>query len=68
MVSEAKMFKECGQRRRTTEAYLSYKLTKWAFGSGELKMGETCDKYQHNIRMFLNICINCWKVSHFMPI
>ena len=25
-------------RRRTTEAYLSYKLTKWAFGSGELKM------------------------------
>ena len=24
-------------RRRTTEAYLSYKLTKWTFGSGELK-------------------------------
>ena len=23
---------------RTMEAYLSYKLTKWAFGSGELKM------------------------------
>ena len=23
--------------RRMTEAYLSYKLTKWAFGSGELK-------------------------------
>ena len=23
--------------RRTTKAYLSYKLTKWAFGSGELK-------------------------------
>ena len=23
--------------RWTTEAYLSYKLTKWAFGSGELK-------------------------------
>ena len=39
VVSEEKMFKECG--RRTTddvEAYLSYKLTKWAFGSGELKM------------------------------
>ena len=34
VVSEEKMFKECG--RRTTEAYLSYKLTKWAFGSGEL--------------------------------
>ena len=37
VVSEEKMFKECG-RRRTTEADLSYKLTKWAFGSGELKM------------------------------
>ena len=24
--------------RRTTEAYLSYKLTKWAFGSGKLKI------------------------------
>ena len=24
-------------RWRTTEAYRSYKLTKWAFGSGELK-------------------------------
>ena len=43
VVSEEKMFKECGQRntddddgRWTTEAYLSYKLTKWAFGSGEL--------------------------------
>ena len=37
VVSE-EMFKECGQRRwRTTEVYLSYKLTKWAFGSGELK-------------------------------
>ena len=36
VVSEEKMFKECG-RRRTTEAYLSYKLTKWAFGSGKLK-------------------------------
>ena len=37
VVSEEKMFMECG-RRCTTEAYLSYKLTKWAFGSGELKM------------------------------
>ena len=34
VVSEEKMFKECG-RRRTTEAYISYKLTKWAFGSGD---------------------------------
>ena len=25
-----------GRRRRTTEAYLSYKLTKWPFGSDEL--------------------------------
>ena len=38
--------KECGRRRttynphRTTEAALSYKLTKLAFGSGELKMEE----------------------------
>ena len=24
--------------RRATEAYLSYKLTKWAFGSAELNM------------------------------
>ena len=45
VVSKEKMFKECGRRRtstdddvrQTTEAYLSYKLTKWAFGSGELK-------------------------------
>ena len=28
--------RECG-RRRTTESYLSYKLTKCSFGSGELK-------------------------------
>ena len=34
---EVKMFKDCG-RRRTTEAYLSYKLTIWAFGSGGLKI------------------------------
>ena len=50
VVSEEKMFKECGRRRtttaddddvrRTTEAYLFYKLTKWAFGSGELKNWE----------------------------
>ena len=40
VVSEEKMFKECG-RRRTTEAYLSYKLTIWAFGSGVLKSGDT---------------------------
>ena len=26
-----------GRRQRTAEAYLSYKLTKCAFGSGELK-------------------------------
>ena len=31
MVSEEKMFKEF------KESYLSFKLTKWAFGSGELK-------------------------------
>ena len=48
VVSEEKMFKECGRRkktyttddddvRRTMKAYLSYKLTKWAFGSGDLK-------------------------------
>ena len=37
VVSEEKMFKECGRWRRTMEAYSSYKLTKWAFGSGELK-------------------------------
>ena len=35
VVSDEKMFKECG-RRRTTEAYLSYKLTKQAFGPDEL--------------------------------
>ena len=28
LVLEEKMFKECGRRRRTTEAYLSNKLTK----------------------------------------
>ena len=30
VVSEEKSFKKCGRRRRTTEAYLSCKLTKWA--------------------------------------
>ena len=30
-----------GRRRRTTEAYLSYKLIKWAFGSGELIMRQS---------------------------
>ena len=35
--------------RRTTESYLSYKLTKWAFGSGELKMRkpETNTVFEH---------------------
>ena len=38
VVSGVKMFKEC--RRRTTDdgAYLSYKLTKSPFGSGELNL------------------------------
>ena len=35
VVSE-EMFKEC--EWSTTEAYLSHKLTKWAFDPGELKM------------------------------
>ena len=39
VVSEEKMFKECG-RRTMTEAYLSYKLTIWALGSGELMILE----------------------------
>ena len=47
------MFKECGRRRtttyddgrQTTETYLSYKLTIWAFGSGELKIKSVFDKY-----------------------
>ena len=39
VVSEEKMFKECGRRwRMTTDDYLSYKLTKWACASGELKI------------------------------
>ena len=43
VVSEEKMFRRVWTTtdddnvRRTTEAYLSYKLTKSAFGSGELK-------------------------------
>ena len=39
VVSEEKMFKECGRRRRTTTdngGLPIYKLTKRAFGSGEL--------------------------------
>ena len=36
VVSEEKKFKECGGRRHTMEAYLSYKLTKWAFRSGDV--------------------------------
>ena len=45
VVSEEKMFKKCGWQQTTpTEAYLSYKLTKWAFGSGELK---TCQLFFH---------------------
>ena len=54
VVSEEKMFKECGRRRttmdedvlRTTEAYLSYKLTIWAFGSSDLKKKEF-DRMSH---------------------
>ena len=52
VVSEEKMFKECGRRRMTdndirrmAEAYLSYKLTKSAFGSGELKTTEKILKF-----------------------
>ena len=37
VVSEEKMFKRVWT---TTEDYLSYKLTKWTFGSCELKMFE----------------------------
>ena len=48
VVSEEKMFKECGRRRRrTNEAYLSYKLTKWAFGSGELKKRDRYDQFHY---------------------
>ena len=44
--SEEKMFKDCGRRQTmtdkgTTEVYQSYKLTKWAFGSGELRKQDT---------------------------
>ena len=52
MVSEEKMLKACG--RRTTEAYLSYKLTKWAFGSGELKCRSPYDKMPNLV--FFAIC------------
>ena len=38
--------------RRLTEAYLSYKLTKWAFGSGELKIW----KVHHQGTLELLIC------------
>ena len=57
VVSEEKMLKECGRRltttddddgRRTTEAYLSYKLTKWAFDSGGLKSALFSEKW-HNL-------------------
>ena len=47
VVSEEMMFKECGWRR-TTENYLSYKLTKWAFGSGELRSHQ-CLNFQSSL-------------------
>ena len=33
---QRRCLKSVDDRRRTTKAYLSYKLTKWAFGSDEL--------------------------------
>ena len=50
------MFKECGRYttpdvRRTTEAYLSYKLTNEPKGSGELKMGGVIE--DHNLKNIL---------------
>ena len=35
--------------RRTSEAYLSYKLNKWAFGSGELKTMSNCTSVKFQI-------------------
>ena len=57
VVSEEKMFKECGRRQRTTEAYLSYKLTIWAFGSGELKTAHpspTCCKHRRPLPYYMS--------------
>ena len=39
--------------RRTTEAYITYKLTKWAFGSGELIMQENSWETQ-NVSLYCN--------------
>ena len=46
VVSAEKMFKECG-RWRTIEAYLSYKLTQWAFSSCEPKNVILWDTHFH---------------------
>ena len=45
VVSEEKMLKSVadGRRRRTTEVYLTCRLTKWAYGSGELKNIQSSD-------------------------
>ena len=51
VVSEEKMFKECG-RRRTTEVYLSYKLTISAFGSGIQRTTEVFLSYKLTIWAF----------------
>ena len=50
------------RRRRTTEAYLSYKLTKWAFGSSEL----ISDGARSAWIMYIIICwssMKRWKVK-----
>ena len=46
---------------RTTKAYLSYKLTKWAFGSGELKMkcntGYWFRSWSISAPLYVSLCI-----------
>ena len=54
------IFKECGRRtttdiKRTTEAYLSYKLTNGAFVSGELKIHLKSDFFYNCFHDFIHV-------------
>ena len=71
VVSEEKMFKECGRRTmtyngwRTTEASLSYELTKWAFGSGELIITRGDKKICGKVPPFLHLLFKSDKISTY---
>ena len=57
---------KCGRRRRRTDdgPLLYYKLTLWAFGSGELKTNNnTCCQYIGCTGGRVTLSLRCWKLT-----